>query len=66
MTSLTEEPTLRCCCCCLRGDVVKDDSENIVLDEERVVGRTKDERLVERLRVVVVGLQSKRKKSFER
>ena len=39
-------------------DVVQDDSEDVVLDVERVVGRTKDESLVERLRVVIVGLQN--------
>ena len=41
---------------------MKDNSENIVLDEERVVGRTKDERLIERLRVIVVGLKTNREK----
>ncbi len=35
---------------------MKNDPENIVLDEEGVVGWTKDERLVEGLRVIVVGL----------
>jgi hypothetical protein len=36
---------------------VKDDPEDVVLNVERVVGRPEDERLVERLRVVIVGLK---------
>ncbi len=46
----------------LGGDVVQDDPENVVLDIERVVGRSKNKSLVERLRVVIVRLKTTPKK----
>ncbi len=42
----------------LGGDVVQDDPENVVLDIERVVGRSKNKSLVEGLRVVIVRLKT--------
>lgn len=36
---------------------MENDSEDVVLDEERIVRWTQNERLVERLRMVVIGLE---------
>jgi hypothetical protein len=43
---------------------VQYDPENVVLDIERVVGRSKNKRLVEGLRVVIVRLKTNQKKHF--
>jgi hypothetical protein len=43
---------------------VQYDPENVVLDIERVVGRSKNKRLVEGLRVVIVRLKTNQKKKL--
>ena len=52
--------------CVLRRNVVKNDSENIVLNVKRIVCGTKDEGLVKRLRMVVVRLQKQNKFKLDR